>query len=113
LVYDWLTCQTYHYAVNTLISNLSQSFHHRLHLFRRYLVREWYLHKDLIQEHFGHQYAQYCLIAAIALTIFMFSGKTLIKLIFSKRKPGETEPKAERYSDQYQLVVLSMWSMAE
>jgi len=68
-----------------------------------YLVREWYLHKDLIQEHYGHEYAQYCLIAAIVLTIFVFSGKTLIKLIFSKRKPGEVEPTRERYQEQYRL----------
>jgi len=68
-----------------------------------YLVREWYLHKDLIQEHYGNEYAQYCLIAAIVLTIFVFSGKTLIKLIFSKRKPGEVEPTRERYQEQYRL----------
>jgi pimeloyl-ACP methyl ester carboxylesterase len=68
-----------------------------------YLLREWYLHKDLIQEHYGQEYAQYCLIAAIVLTAFMLLGKFVTRFMVSKSKPGEDEPKMERYDEQYSL----------
>jgi triacylglycerol esterase/lipase EstA (alpha/beta hydrolase family) len=68
-----------------------------------YLLREWYLHKDLIQEHYGQEYAQYCLIAAIVLSAFMLLGKFVTRFMVSKSKPGEDEPKMERYDEQYSL----------
>jgi pimeloyl-ACP methyl ester carboxylesterase len=68
-----------------------------------YLLREWYLHKDLIQEHYGQEYAQYCLIAAIVLSAFMLLGKFITRFMMSKSKPGEDEPKMERYDEQYSL----------
>ncbi|MFW0718669.1 alpha/beta fold hydrolase [Pedobacter sp. N23S346] len=48
-------------------------------------------------------YAQRCLIGAIVLLIYFLLGKGLIRLLISKRRRGEDQPKAERYPDQQRL----------
>ncbi|MCF0052448.1 alpha/beta hydrolase [Dyadobacter sp. LJ53] len=65
-----------------------------------YLGRQWYIHKDIIGD---HDYAQRCLIGAIALLIFMIFGKGLIRLLLSKSSKGIEEPKAERLKDQMKI----------
>ncbi|MCE7067028.1 alpha/beta fold hydrolase [Dyadobacter sp. CY326] len=65
-----------------------------------YLVREWYLHNDIIGD---YDYAQRCLIGAIALLVFLIFGKTLIRMLLSKSAKGVEEPTAERFDDQVQL----------
>jgi pimeloyl-ACP methyl ester carboxylesterase len=67
-----------------------------------YLWRQWYLHKDLITEQ-DHDYAQRCLIGAIVLIVYFFIGRFIIRLLFSKTRKGEDEPKAERYPDQQRI----------
>jgi pimeloyl-ACP methyl ester carboxylesterase len=67
-----------------------------------YLLRQWYLHKDLISAN-DQDYAQRCLIAAIALLIFFVFGRFIIRLLFSKSRKGEEEPRAERYPQQQQV----------
>ncbi|WP_026629170.1 alpha/beta fold hydrolase [Dyadobacter alkalitolerans] len=65
-----------------------------------YLGRQWYIHKDIIGD---HDYAQRCLIAALALMVFMIFGKGLIRILLSKSIKGVDEPKAERLKDQIKL----------
>jgi pimeloyl-ACP methyl ester carboxylesterase len=67
-----------------------------------YLWREWYFNKDLLTE-YHHDYAQRCIIGAIALIVYMLAGKMLIRFLFSKSRPGEDEPKTERYPDQQMI----------
>jgi pimeloyl-ACP methyl ester carboxylesterase len=67
-----------------------------------YLWRQWYLHKDLLSSN-GHDYAERCLIGAIILLIYLLIGKSLIRLLFSKARKGEDEPKAERLQEQQQI----------
>ena len=67
-----------------------------------YLWRQWYLHKDLLTEH-DHDYAQRCLIGAIVLVVYLLIGKSIIRLLLSKTRLGEDEPKAERFEEQQQL----------
>jgi pimeloyl-ACP methyl ester carboxylesterase len=67
-----------------------------------YLWREWYLHKDLLTEP-DHDYAQRCLIGALALILYLLIGKAIIRLLFSKGRKGEDEPKAERYPEQLRI----------
>ena len=66
-----------------------------------YLWRQWYFHKDIIPD---HDYAQHCLIGAIALAVYLLIGKSIIPFILGKIRKGEDEPKAERLPDQEQLV---------
>ena len=69
-----------------------------------YLWREWYLHKDLLQQQYGQEYARHCLIGAIAILVLFAVGKMLIRFAFSKSGKGmQDEPVAERYPEQYQL----------
>jgi len=68
-----------------------------------YLWRQWYLHKDLLTQQ-DHDYAQQCLIAAVLIAVFSVFGKGVIRLLISKRRSGEDEPKAERYPDQQRIV---------
>jgi pimeloyl-ACP methyl ester carboxylesterase len=68
-----------------------------------YLWRQWYLHKDLLTEH-DHDYAQRCLIGAILLLVYMLIGKSIIRLLLSKSRKGQDEPKAERLQEQQQLL---------
>jgi pimeloyl-ACP methyl ester carboxylesterase len=65
-----------------------------------YLWRQWYYHKDIITD---HDYARHCLIAAIAVLVYLLVGKSIIRLLFSKSRAGEDEPKAERLPEQEQL----------
>lgn len=67
-----------------------------------YLWRQWYLHKDLLTEQ-DHDYAQRCLIGAILLVVYLLIGKSIIRMLFSKTRKGEDEPKAERYPEQQQI----------
>jgi pimeloyl-ACP methyl ester carboxylesterase len=67
-----------------------------------YLFRQWYLHKS-ISTVYGQDYAQRCLIGAIIILVFLLLGKFLVRLIVSKTRKGEDEPKAERYSEQQQI----------
>lgn len=67
-----------------------------------YLWREWYFNKDILSEH-SHDYAQRCLIGAIALIVYMLLGKSIIRLLLSKARKGEDEPKAERYAEQQRI----------
>ncbi|WP_031525477.1 alpha/beta fold hydrolase [Dyadobacter crusticola] len=65
-----------------------------------YLWRQWYLHKDVVGD---HDYAQRCLIGALALLVFLSFGKSLIRILFSKGGKGTEEPDAERFEDQIKL----------
>lgn len=67
-----------------------------------YLWRQWYLHKDLLTAQ-DHDYAQRCLIGAIVLVVYLLIGKSIIRLLFSKNRKGEDEPKAERYAEQQRI----------
>jgi pimeloyl-ACP methyl ester carboxylesterase len=67
-----------------------------------YFWRQWYLHKDLLTEQ-EHDYAQRCLIGAVLLLVYFLIGKSIIRLILSKTRKGEDEPKAERLEEQQQL----------
>jgi pimeloyl-ACP methyl ester carboxylesterase len=67
-----------------------------------YFWRQWYLHKDLLTEQ-EHDYAQRCLIGAILLLVYFLIGKSIIRLILSKTRKGEDEPKAERLEEQQQI----------
>lgn len=67
-----------------------------------YLWRQWYLYKDLLNPQ-DVDYAQRCLIGAIVLLIYFLLGKSLIRILISKRRRGEDQPKAERYPDQQRL----------
>jgi pimeloyl-ACP methyl ester carboxylesterase len=67
-----------------------------------HLWRQWYLHKDLLTNH-DHDYAQRCLIGAVILLIYLLIGKSLIRLLFSKARKGEDQPKAERLKEQQQI----------
>jgi len=67
-----------------------------------YLWRQWYYHKDIITD---HDYAHRCLIWAIVILVYLLlGGKTIIKLLFSKMRSGEDEPKAERLPQQEKLL---------
>jgi pimeloyl-ACP methyl ester carboxylesterase len=68
-----------------------------------YLWRQWYLYKDIIDND-AHDYAQRCLIGAIALLVYLFFGKTILRVFLGKNRPGEDEPKAERCAKQEQLA---------
>jgi pimeloyl-ACP methyl ester carboxylesterase len=67
-----------------------------------YLWREWYLHKDLLNDQI-HNYSQRCLIGAIALIVFSLLGKSVVRLILSKSRKGVDNPKAERYPQQQRI----------
>jgi pimeloyl-ACP methyl ester carboxylesterase len=67
-----------------------------------YLWREWYLHKDLLDPA-DHDYAQRCLVFAIAVLLYAVIGKHIVRLFLSKRKSGEDEPQLERYTEQHRL----------
>jgi pimeloyl-ACP methyl ester carboxylesterase len=67
-----------------------------------YLWRQWYLYKDLLNQQ-DHDYAQRCLIGAIVLIVYSLIGKSIVRLLLSKSRKGENEPKAERYPEQQQL----------
>ena len=67
-----------------------------------YLWRQWYLYKDFILES-DQDYAQRCLIGAVAMLIYLLIGKTVIKLLLSKVRKGEDEPRAERFEEQQQI----------
>ncbi|MEJ7557954.1 MAG: alpha/beta hydrolase [Pedobacter sp.] len=67
-----------------------------------YLWRQWYLYKDLLTEQ-DHDYAQRCLIGAIALIVYLLVGRFIIRMLFSKSRKGEDEPKAERYPEQQRI----------
>jgi pimeloyl-ACP methyl ester carboxylesterase len=67
-----------------------------------FLWRQWYLFKDFLTEQ-DHDYAQRCLIGAIVLLVYLLIGKSIIRLILSKSRKGEDEPKAERLEEQQQL----------
>jgi pimeloyl-ACP methyl ester carboxylesterase len=67
-----------------------------------YLWREWYLHKDLLNQA-DHGYAQRCLLFAIAVLLYALIGKHIVRLFLSRRKIGEDEPELERYPEQQRL----------
>jgi pimeloyl-ACP methyl ester carboxylesterase len=67
-----------------------------------FLWRQWYLYKDFLTEQ-DHDYAQRCLIGAIVLLVYLLIGKSIIRLLLSKSRKGEDEPKAERLEEQQQL----------
>jgi pimeloyl-ACP methyl ester carboxylesterase len=67
-----------------------------------FLWRQWYLFKDFLTEQ-DHDYAQRCLIGAIVLLVYLLIGKSIIRLLLSKSRKGEDEPKAERLEEQQQL----------
>ena len=67
-----------------------------------YLFRQWYLHQGLSTA-YEQDYAQRCLIGAIIILIYLLFGKFLVRLLLSKSRKGEDEPKAVRYSEQQQL----------
>jgi pimeloyl-ACP methyl ester carboxylesterase len=52
------------------------------------LWAQWHEHHNTIRD----DYASRCLYGAIALSVFIFLGKELVKLLTSKRRPGEDEP---------------------
>jgi pimeloyl-ACP methyl ester carboxylesterase len=66
-----------------------------------YLWKEWYDHRNI----FGDEdYTRRCLIGAIALLAYvLLAGRSLIRLLLSKSRPGEDEIKAERLPEQEQL----------
>lgn len=65
-----------------------------------YLWRQWYLYKEFLDRNPGHDYAQRCLIGAIAILVYLFLGKFLMRLFLAKNSPGEIGPKAERCPEQ-------------
>ena len=67
-----------------------------------YLIRQWYLYKDVLTLH-DQDYAQRCLIGAIILFLYLALGRFLVRILFSKSSKGENEPKAERYPEQHQV----------
>lgn len=68
-------------------------------VFDVYLIREWYLWNDT----YNDTHARYCLYGAIALTAFSLMGRMLIKLLVSKSRKDEDEPKQE-HSKQNELL---------
>jgi pimeloyl-ACP methyl ester carboxylesterase len=68
-----------------------------------YLLRQWYLHKDLV-ENSDQEYARRCLIGAIVLLLFFSFGRFIIRALISKRRKEEDQPKLERYPDQQQII---------
>jgi len=77
-----------------------------------YLWRQWYLYKDVIGNHYDignhyydHNYAQRCLIGAVALLVYLLIGKSIIRIFLGKNRPGEDQPKAERCQEQEQLIM--------
>jgi len=66
-----------------------------------YLWKEWYDHKNI----FGDEdYARRCLIVAIAILAYvLLAGRSFIRLLLSKSRPGEDEIKAERLPEQEHL----------
>ncbi len=54
-----------------------------------YLWNEWYTYRNTAAD----DYARRCLYGAIALLLYIFVGKFLIKLLLSKRRQGEDEPR--------------------
>src|SRR4051812_22598793 len=54
-----------------------------------YLYKEWDRYHDTIND----DYAQRCLYGAIALLLFIILGRFLIKLLLSKKRKGEDEPR--------------------
>ena len=67
-----------------------------------YLLRQWYLYKDLIDVA-DQDYAKRCLIGALLLLIYFLFGRFIIRSIISKRRKNENEPKLERYPDQLKI----------
>ena len=65
-----------------------------------YLCRQWYIHKDIIGD---QDYAQQCVIGALALLVFLAFGRSLISILLSKGSKGADEPRAERLKDQSKL----------
>jgi pimeloyl-ACP methyl ester carboxylesterase len=66
------------------------------------LWRQWYLHKDLLTQQ-DHDYAQRCLIGAVALLAYMLIGKMIVRLLLSKSRKQEDEPSNNRYPEQQQI----------
>jgi pimeloyl-ACP methyl ester carboxylesterase len=65
-----------------------------------YLWREWYLHKDTLND----EYARRCLWGAIALLFYLLvAGRSMIKLVLSKQRKTEDEPVINRSSDREEL----------
>lgn len=56
-----------------------------------YLFREWYLYRDTIND----DYAVRCLIGAIALLLFSFSGRKPISWLVSSKKRKDDNPQIE------------------
>ncbi|HVG40994.1 MAG TPA: alpha/beta hydrolase [Chitinophagaceae bacterium] len=54
-----------------------------------YMWKQWYLYDNTT----ANAYADRCLYGFIALMLFVFLGKFLIRLLISKRRNGEDEPK--------------------
>jgi len=65
-----------------------------------YLWREWYNYRDTFED----EYARRCLYGAIALWVYiLIGGRPLIRMLLSKSRKGEDEPKPERSHDQEEL----------
>jgi pimeloyl-ACP methyl ester carboxylesterase len=64
-----------------------------------YLVREWFLHKDLLTNQ-EQDYAQRCLIIAILLFVFSILGHRILPYLVSKIRKNEDAPKLERFPEQ-------------
>lgn len=56
-----------------------------------YLFREWYVYKDTAND----DYAVRCLVGAIALLLFSFSGRKPIAWLLSSRKRKDDDPRIE------------------
>ena len=73
-----------------------------------YLWRQWFLYKDVIInnriDNDVHNYAQRCLIGAIALLVYILLGKRLIGPLLGKRRINEEAPKAVRCPEQEQIT---------
>src|SRR4051812_20307880 len=54
-----------------------------------HLWREWYYYRDTLND----DYAQRCLIGAVALLCYSFMGKFPLTLLISKRRKNEDEPR--------------------
>ncbi|MCW3103666.1 MAG: alpha/beta hydrolase [Bacteroidetes bacterium] len=64
-----------------------------------YLIHEWYYWHDT----YRHDYAQYCLYGAIAITAYSLIGGMPYKYILSKRPKNADEPKPDRSSSKEML----------
>jgi pimeloyl-ACP methyl ester carboxylesterase len=67
-----------------------------------FLLRQWYLHKDL-SDFPNQDYAHRCLIGAILVLVYLLLGKFIVRLFFSKSRKQEDGPKIERYPEQHKL----------